>query len=78
MDSIEKLNKVSLKTARILRGLTTSEAAERLGVTRQTLTSWEKGQTLPNVFHINRVEKVYGLKFDEIDFNIKGGKRNDC
>ena len=38
--------KITLKSARVNANLTQLEAAKRLGVTRETLSNWETGDSL--------------------------------
>ncbi|HDN2165251.1 TPA: helix-turn-helix transcriptional regulator, partial [Staphylococcus aureus] len=39
-----------LKSARLAKELTQSEVAKKLYVTRQTVSRWEQGKTLPNIY----------------------------
>lgn len=59
---------VSLKAARINKGLTQKEAAERLGISAETLANYENGLSYPNVLVIKRIEAVYGLSYSDITF----------
>ncbi|MBR6427063.1 MAG: helix-turn-helix transcriptional regulator [Clostridia bacterium] len=60
--------KVSLKAARINRNLKQSEAAEQIGVSKATISKWERGVSVPNVKLIPCIEKVYGVSYDELSF----------
>lgn len=40
------MSKMTLKAARINRNLTAKEAAEKLGISVETLSNWEKGVSL--------------------------------
>lgn len=59
---------ITLRAARVNKGLTQAEAAEKLGVKRETVFNWENGKTMPNVAAINRIVELYGVPFDEIVF----------
>ena len=59
---------MTLKAARVNRNLTQKQAAGELGVTSETVRSWEKGKTFPNTEQVKRIEEVYGLTYAEIDF----------
>ena len=59
---------MTLKAARVNLGLTQKEAAERLNITEDTLSNYERGKSFPNVPIIQRIEKVYGLPYDRIIF----------
>jgi putative transcriptional regulator len=64
MDNI----KISLKTAREMKGLTQSEAAKQIGISEDSLSNYERGKTYPNVPVIRKIEKVYGLSYDQLFF----------
>ena len=53
--------KVTLKAARVNKGLTQNEAAKRIGITVDTLANYEKGKTYPDVPVLKRIEAVYGV-----------------
>jgi putative transcriptional regulator len=60
--------KMNLKTARYNKGLTQSEAAKLLGISKDSLGNWERGKTFPSVPQIKQIEIVYGIKYDDIIF----------
>lgn len=59
---------VTLKAARVNAGLDQKTAAKVLGITAETLGSWENGITFPNVPQITRIEKLYGVSYSDINF----------
>jgi len=59
---------LTLKAARINAGLDQREAAKRIGVTPETLGSWENGKTFPNVPQITKIEEAYNVTYAEIKF----------
>ena len=59
---------MTLKAARVNRNMTQKQAACELGVTSETVRSWEKGKTYPNTEQVRKIEEVYGLTYAEIDF----------
>lgn len=60
----------SLLNARKSKGLTQEAAAEKLGVSRQTVSKWETGETLPDIRQSKRLAALYGVTPDElIDFD---------
>lgn len=59
---------ITLKAARYNAGLRQSEAAELIGIKPQTLSSWERGKTIPNVKYIPKIEKAYSISYDELVF----------
>lgn len=44
------------------------EAAKLLGVSKDTLSNYERGISFPDVPVIDNIEKVYGIKYDQIIF----------
>lgn len=59
---------ITLKAARVNAGYTQKQAAALLGVDNMTLSNWEKGKTFPTTERANALCKLYGRKFDEINF----------
>ena len=56
--------------ARKRKGLSQEAVAERLGVSRQTVSKWETGETLPDIRQAKRLAVLYGVTLDElIDFD---------
>ena len=61
----------SLFQARKKCGLSQEEVAEKLGVSRQTISKWETNETLPDIRQSKRLAVLYRLSLDElIDFDI--------
>lgn len=58
--------KITLRAARVNAGLKQTQAAEKLGVTRDTNSNWENGKNYPNALKIKEIEQVYGVSFDEL------------
>ena len=59
---------ITLRAARVNAGLKQTDVAEKLGITPETLSSWERGRTFPNVEQITRIEKLYGVNYSDINF----------
>lgn len=59
---------ITLKAARVNANLTQPEAAEKLGVSTDTLRNWEKGKTFPNVQQIKNIEDAYGVSYNDLVF----------
>jgi transcriptional regulator with XRE-family HTH domain len=52
-------------------GLTQEKVAEKLGVSRQTISKWETDETLPDIRQSKRLAVLYRLSLDElIDFDL--------
>lgn len=61
----------SLAQARRKRGLSQEEVADKLGVSRQTISKWETDDTLPDIRQAKRLAALYQLPLDElIDFDL--------
>lgn len=60
--------KVTLRAARINKSLTQKEAANELGISKDTLAAYEKGKSFPNVRMIEKIEKLYNVTYNNILF----------
>ena len=61
----------SLYKARKRTGLSQEEVAEKLGVSRQTISKWETNETLPDIRQSKQMAQLYHLSLDElIDFDV--------
>ena len=61
----------NLYQARKKAGLSQEGVSERLGVSRQTISKWETGETLPDIRQSKRLAVLYKLTLDElIDFDL--------
>ena len=60
-----------IRSARIKKEYTQEQAAEKLLVSRQTISNWENGKSLPDVISIIRMSELYEVSLDEL---LKGDK----
>lgn len=61
----------NLFNARKKSGLSQEDVAEKLGVSRQTISKWELGETLPDIRQSKKLSDLYHLSLDElIDFDL--------
>lgn len=61
----------SLFHARKKRGLSQEEVAEKLGVSRQTVSKWETDETVPDIRQSKKMAVLYNVSLDDlIDFDI--------
>lgn len=61
----------NLFNARKKSGMSQEEVAEKLGVSRQTISKWELDETLPDIRQSKKLSNLYHLTLDElIDFDI--------
>lgn len=61
----------NLFQARKKVGLSQEAVAEKLGVSRQTVSKWETDETVPDIYQAKKLAKLYNLTLDElIEFDI--------
>lgn len=61
----------SLFHARKKSGLSQENVAEKLGVSRQTISKWETEETMPDIRQAKRMAVLYNVSLDElIEFDI--------
>ncbi len=68
MRNASEVTKVSLKTARELKGLKQSEAAKMIGVSTDTLGNYERGKSYPDIPVLRKIEEVYGIPYNRLIF----------
>lgn len=57
--------------ARKKKGMSQEEVAEKLGISRQTVSKWETDETMPDIRQSKRLAALYGLSLDElVEFDI--------
>lgn len=61
-----------LKDVRMQAGLTQEQVAEKIMVSRQTVSNWENGKSLPDIVSIMSLSDLYQISIDEL---LKGDKR---
>ena len=60
--------------ARKKSGLSQEDVAEKLGVSRQTVSKWESDETLPDIRQSKRMAMLYHVTLDELiefDMDVK-------
>ena len=60
-----------LRQARLATNLTQEDLAEKLGVSRQTISNWENGRSYPDIVSIITLSDVYNMTLDSL---LKGDK----
>ena len=66
-----KLGK-NLFQARKKVGLSQEAVAEKLGVSRQTISKWETDETLPDIYQSKKLSKIYNISLDDlIEFDVE-------
>lgn len=56
----------NLKTLRKNKGITQEELAERLNVVRQTISKWEKGQSVPDSEMLVRLAEIFEVPVSQL------------
>lgn len=62
-----------LKNYRKAKELTQDELAERIGISGQAVSKWEKGECLPDVYNLKLLARLYRVSIDELLY-IDDGK----
>ena len=65
--------KDNLMMLRKMRGMTQEELAEKIDVSRQTLSKYETGESLPDVEKSRLIAEVLDVTLDEL-VNYEGGE----
>ena len=64
----------SFYNARKKKGMSQEEVAEKLGVSRQTISKWETNETLPDIRQSKNLAVLYGVSLDDLfsfDINLQ-------
>ncbi len=72
--TIETANR--LYELRKKHNLSQEELAEKLGVSRQAVSKWERSEASPDTDNIIALAKIYGLSLDELIYGEKEGLDN--
>lgn len=51
---------------RNIRGLTQEQIAEVIGISRQSYSKWEQGETYPDIDKCDKLAKFYGVTIDSL------------
>lgn len=62
----------SLINVRKKRGLSQEYVAEKLSVSRQTISNWETNKALPDIYQAKKLSVLYNLTLDELlNFDVE-------
>lgn len=61
-----------LKNARLAVQLTQEQVAENIMVSRQTISNWENGKSLPDIANVMKLSDLYQISLDEL---LKGDQK---
>lgn len=57
---------ISIKGARVESSLTQAQTASEMGVTKETISNWERGVTSPTAPQLMKLCEIYGVKVTDI------------
>ncbi|MBP3541426.1 MAG: helix-turn-helix transcriptional regulator [Clostridia bacterium] len=55
-----------LRTARNEKGITQEQAAELLGVSRQTISNWENNKSYPDIISVIKMSDIFSVSLDHL------------
>lgn len=62
----------SLFHARKKCGFSQEAVAEKLGVSRQTISKWETDETVPDIYQSKKMARLYNISLDDlIEFDVE-------
>ncbi|MDG6125139.1 helix-turn-helix transcriptional regulator [Lactococcus formosensis] len=61
--------KLTLAALRVNKGLNQAEMAKELDVHKNTWMNWESGKTFPDIPDLEKIEKYFGIKYQNINFH---------
>lgn len=61
---------LTLEAARVNVKMTQEEAGKAIGVSANVISNWERGRTYPDAMQIKKIEKVYGVGYNNIIFYL--------
>ncbi|MDR0267113.1 helix-turn-helix domain-containing protein [Paenibacillus sp.] len=56
------------------KGMTQMEVADRMGVSYQAISNWERGETMPDISKLPELANIFEVSIDQILDNQKGTK----
>ena len=59
---------ITLKAARVNKGLTQKEASKLLGISEDSLSNYERGKSFPDIPVLKRIEEVYEVSYNDLIF----------
>ena len=66
----------NLKMYRVKAGMTQEDVAEKLGVSRQAVAKWERGESLPDIESCIGLSELFGTTVDMLVRNMQVQARN--
>lgn len=59
---------ITIRAARVNKGLTQVQAAELLGISKDSLWNYENGRSFPDIRVVKKMEEVYGISYNNLVF----------
>ena len=61
---------LTLRAMRVNKGLSQMQASTLIGISKDTLSKYERGKTFPDYFILQRMEEIYGVRIltDTVNF----------
>ncbi|MBO4383851.1 MAG: helix-turn-helix domain-containing protein [Clostridia bacterium] len=60
------------------KGLSQEELADRLGISRQAVSKWERAESSPDIDNIMMLSKLYGISVDELLLNENASSMDEA
>lgn len=61
---------ITLRAARINAGYTQMEAANKIGVSKESISNWERGKSYPDVPQLKKIEELYKVDYKDLIFLV--------
>ena len=55
-----------LRNCRMRAGITQEQLAEEMSVSRQTISNWENGRSLPDIISVIKISELYQVSLDDL------------
>lgn len=62
------MNKITIRAARVNKGLRQKELAKLLKVSNKTVSNWENGRSVPKADKIESLCAILEMPYDQINF----------
>lgn len=61
---------ITLRAARVNAGYTQMEAANKIGVSKDSISNWERGKSYPDVPQLKKIEELYKVDYKDLIFLV--------
>lgn len=61
---------ITLRAARVNAGYTQIEAANKIGVSKESISNWERGKSYPDVPQLKKIEELYKVDYKDLIFLV--------